>query len=103
MPRVKSTVVKLKGLPISSDRKFPKAARRQLPGPRQRVHRYRPGTVALQEIRRYQKGADLLIRRAPFQRLVREIMQLYDKEMRIQAQAFEALQESARSVPCRTV
>ena len=38
-------------------------------------HRYRPGTVALREIRRYQKGTDLLIRKAPFQRLVREIME----------------------------
>jgi histone H3 len=37
-------------------------------------HRYRPGTVALREIRRYQKGTELLIRKAPFQRLVREIM-----------------------------
>ena len=38
-------------------------------------HCYRPGTVALREIRRYQKGTELLIRKAPFQRLVREIMQ----------------------------
>ena len=37
-------------------------------------HRYRPGTVALREIRRYQKSTDLLIRKKPFQRLVREIM-----------------------------
>ena len=36
-------------------------------------HRYRPGTVALREIRRYQKSTDLLIRRAPFMRLVRKI------------------------------
>ena len=36
-------------------------------------HRYRPGTVALQEIRRYQKSTELLIRKLPFQRLVREI------------------------------
>ena len=38
-------------------------------------HRYRPGTVALREIRRYQKGTELLIRKKPFQRLVREIME----------------------------
>ena len=36
-------------------------------------HRYRPGTVALREIRRYQKSTDLLIRKLPFRRLVREI------------------------------
>jgi histone H3 len=39
----------------------------------QKPHRYRPGTVALREIRRYQKSFDLLIRKLPFQRLVREI------------------------------
>ena len=38
-------------------------------------HRYRPGTVALREIRRFQKSTELLIRRLPFQRLVREIAQ----------------------------
>lgn len=38
-------------------------------------HRFRPGTVALREIRRYQKTAELLIRKLPFQRLVREIAQ----------------------------
>jgi len=34
-------------------------------------HRFRPGTVALREIRKYQKSTDLLIRKLPFQRLVR--------------------------------
>ncbi len=45
-------------------------------GPRggvKKPHRYRPGTVALREIRRFQKSTDLLIRKAPFQRLVRKI------------------------------
>ena len=36
-------------------------------------HKYRPGTVALREIRRYQKTTELLIRKAPFLRLIREI------------------------------
>ena len=39
-------------------------------------HRYRPGTVALREIRKYQKSTELLIRKLPFQRLVREIAQV---------------------------
>ena len=39
-----------------------------------RVQRFRPGTVALREIRRYQKSTDLLIRKAPFQRVVRNIV-----------------------------
>jgi histone H3 len=36
-------------------------------------HRYRPGTVAICEIRKYQKNTDFLIRKAPFQRLVCKI------------------------------
>ncbi len=36
-------------------------------------HCYCPGTVAIREIRKYQKNTDLLIRKAPFQRLVKEI------------------------------
>ena len=46
-------------------------------------HRFRPGTVALREIRRYQKSTELLIRKLPFQRLVREIAQ--DFKVRTQA------------------
>jgi hypothetical protein len=41
--------------------------------PRRAAHRFRPGTVALREIRRYQKSTELLILKLPFQRLVREI------------------------------
>ena len=41
--------------------------------PKKKPHRYRAGTVALREIRRYQHGTELLIRKAPFSRLVREI------------------------------
>ena len=40
-----------------------------------RKHRYRPGTLALHEIRHYQKKTNLLIKRTPFARLVREIVQ----------------------------
>ncbi len=55
-------------------------------------HRYRPGTVALREIRKYQKSTDLLIRRLPFQRLVREIGQDFKTDLRFQASAILALQ-----------
>ena len=51
------------------------------------------GTVALREIRRYQKGTELLIRKAPFQRLVREIAQDFKKDLRFQSTAVLALQE----------
>ena len=60
-------------------------------------HRYRPGTVALREIRRYQKATDLLIRKAPFQRLVREIAQSFKSDLRFQSTAVLALQEAAEA------
>lgn len=61
-------------------------------------HRYRPGTVALREIRRYQKSADLLIRKLPFQRLVREIATDLSKQgVRFQGSAIEALQEASEA------
>ena len=59
--------------------------------------RYKPGTVALREIRRYQKSTDLLLPRAPFQRLVREITGAHDPDLRFQAQALIALQEAAEA------
>ena len=60
--------------------------------------RYWPGTVALREIRRYQKSTELLIRKLPFQRLVREIAQDLGK-MRIcfQSGAIIMLQEASEA------
>src|SRR5215210_6008234 len=57
-----------------------KAARKSAPvtGGVKKPHRYRPGTVALREIRRYQKSTDLLIRKLPFQRLIREILATFE-------------------------
>ena len=60
-------------------------------------HRFRPGTVALREIRRYQKSTDLLIRKLPFQRLVREIAQDFKTDLRFQASAIAALQEASEA------
>jgi histone H3 len=45
-------------------------------------HRYRSGTFALREIRRCQKSTELLIRKLPFQRLVREIAQDFKTDLR---------------------
>ena len=56
--------------------------------------RWKPGTVALREIKRYQKTHDLLLPFAPFNRLVREITRQYDSEMRFQPSALEAMQEA---------
>ncbi len=60
-------------------------------------HRYRPGTVALREIRKYQKSTDLLLRKLPFQRLVREIAQDFKTDLRFQSTAILALQEAAEA------
>lgn len=60
-------------------------------------HRYKPGTVALREIRRYQKTTDLLIRKLPFQRLVREIAQDFRSGLRFQSSAIGALQEAVEA------
>uniref|UniRef100_A0A667W8S1 H3 clustered histone 10 n=1 Tax=Myripristis murdjan TaxID=586833 RepID=A0A667W8S1_9TELE len=62
-----------------------------------KTHRYRPGTVALREIRRYQKSTELLIRKLPFQRLVREIAQDFKTDLRFQSSAVMALQEASEA------
>ncbi|ETO11801.1 hypothetical protein RFI_25575 [Reticulomyxa filosa] len=60
-------------------------------------HRYRPGTVALREIRKYQKSTELLIRKLPFQRFVRDIAQEYKQDLRFQSSAITALQEATEA------
>ncbi len=53
--------------------------------------------MALREIRRYQKSTELLIRKLPFQRLVREIAQDFKTDLRFQSTAILALQEAAEA------
>ncbi|KAE8243173.1 hypothetical protein A4X06_0g6500 [Tilletia controversa] len=60
-------------------------------------HRYKPGTVALREIRKYQKTTELCIRKLPFQRLVREISQDIKTDLRFQSGAIAALQEASEA------
>ena len=76
-----------------------KAARKSAPiqGGVKKPHRYRPGTVALREIRKFQKSTDLLIRKLPFQRVVREIAQQFKSDLRFQSQAVLALQEATEA------
>ena len=66
-------------------------------------HRYRAGTVALKDIRHFQKSTALLIRKLPFQRLVREIAQDFKIDLRFQSAAILCLQEAARGLSCRAV
>ncbi|KAF0775546.1 hypothetical protein AaE_000757 [Aphanomyces astaci] len=74
-----------------------KKTRPPVSGGIKKPHRYRPGTVALQEIRRFQKTTDLLLRKLPFQRLVREIAQDYKADLRFQSTAVIALQEATEA------
>ena len=62
-----------------------------------KAHRFRPGTVALREIRRFQKSTELLIRKLTFQRLVREIASEFKTDLRFQSSAVLALQEASEA------
>ena len=74
-----------------------KQPRSQAENPRaqHQPHRYRPGTVALREIWKYQKSTDLLIRKLPFQCLVHEILQGLGVGFRVTPAMVMALQEAA--------
>ena len=68
-------------------------------GHRCKPRRFRPGTVALRQIRKYQKSTELLIQKLPFQRLVREVVQeMFKTETyRFQSTAILALQEASEA------
>jgi histone H3 len=73
------------------------AARAAVPGTAKRPRRYRPGTIALRDIRRYQKSTELLIQKLPFQRLVRAIAAGISQDLRFQSHAILALQEASEA------
>jgi histone H3 len=98
MARTKITARKSTGGKAPRKQLATKAARKSAPSTGvKKPHRYRPGTVALREIRRYQKSTELLIRKLPFQRLVREIAQDFKTDLRFQSAAIGALQEASES------
>ena len=70
---------------------------KQSTGAIKKPHRYRPGIRALMEIRRYQKTTKLLIRKLPFQRLIREIAQDCKSDLHFQSSAIMALQEATEA------
>ena len=99
MARTKQTARKIMASKAPKRKLADKAVRKSAPttsGPR-KPHRFRPGTVALREIRRYQRSTDLLLRKLPFQRLVREVAQEFKTELRFQGSAVLALQEAAEA------
>ena len=99
MARTKQTARKSTGQKAPRKQLASKAARKSAPasGGLKKPHRFRPGTVALREIRKYQKSTDLLLRKLPFQRLVREIAHEFKAELRFQSSAVLALQEAAEA------
>jgi len=94
MARTKQTARQNLGLP---DQRMALASKsvKTAPTAPKKPHRFRPGTVALREIRKYQKSTDLLIRKRPFQRLVREIAQDHRPDYRWQSAALLAMQVCA--------
>lgn len=105
MARTKQTARKSTGGKCPRKALASKAARQSAPatGGVKKPHRCRPGTVALREIRRYQKSTDLLFRKLPFQRLVREITDdlcrrgVWKLDKRFQSHALLALQEASEA------
>ncbi|KAL7527341.1 hypothetical protein ACHAXR_003234, partial [Thalassiosira sp. AJA248-18] len=99
MARTKQSARKSTGGKAPRKQLATKAARKSAPnaGGVKKPHRYRPGTVALREIRRYQKSTDLLLRKSPFSRLAREITQDIHAGLRFQSTAMLALQEASEA------
>ncbi len=99
MARTKQTARKSTGGKAPRKQVAAKATRKASPssGGMKKPRRFRPGTVALREIRRYQKSTSLLLRRAPFQRLVREVASDFKSNLRMASGALGALQEATEA------
>jgi len=100
MARVKTTARKNGSKPKAAKAKTEASARKSSPTATpstKKPHRYRPGTVALRQIRQYQRTTNNLIQRAPFQRLVREIAQDFKQDVRFQGSAILAMQEASEA------
>jgi histone H3 len=99
MARTKQTARKSTGNKVPKKQLIQKTAKKSTINSIElkKSHRYKPGTVALREIRKLQKSTELLIRRLPFQRLVRELAQDFRNDLRFQSSAVLALQEAAEA------
>lgn len=96
MSRTKNTSRKSAGK-IAKPKPKPKPHKPSKPVPTTTPRRFRPGTIALRDIRRYQKGTEMLLRKLPFQRLVRELAQAEKEGVRFQASAVLAMQEATEA------
>ncbi len=70
----------------------PAMAKKKTGGPKIAPRRHRASTTALREIRKFQKTTELLIRKLPFQRLVRDIASSYKTDLKFKLTSLEALQ-----------
>ena len=111
MPKMKQVPMRFEGgkvVPIDAARRIAQKKINHVSGKSMKVvnqnandvkkkRRYKPGTFALREIRKYQKSHEPLLRKAPFHRLVREICQDYRADLRFQSLAMEAIQEASEA------
>ena len=99
MARTKQTARKSSGGKCPRKKLATRHAYKYRTGGIKKPTRYRPGTVALRQIRKYQKTTELLIQKIPFQRLVREVVQdmFPHVTLRMQSTALLALQEASEA------
>uniref|UniRef100_A0AC35UD91 Histone domain-containing protein n=1 Tax=Rhabditophanes sp. KR3021 TaxID=114890 RepID=A0AC35UD91_9BILA len=99
MVRIKQTARKSVGTFVTRNANFSIKAWKSAPaaGGIYKKRRFLPGTVALREVKKYQKSTELLIKKAPFQRLIREIAQTFKTDLRFQATAVMALQQASEA------
>ena len=93
MSRTKETARAKRSITSKKSKKAPKAAS----GVKRAQRRWRPGTVALREVKKYQRSTEMLIQRAPFQRLVREVSGAQKEGLRFQSSAILAIQEACEA------
>jgi histone H3 len=99
MAKTKQTARKSTGGKAPRKELATRAARKAAPGTGgvKKPHRYRPGTVAIREIKKYQKSSELLLRKLPFQRLVREVAQDFRVDLKFQGNSVLAVQEASEA------
>ncbi|XP_008568036.1 PREDICTED: histone H3.3C-like [Galeopterus variegatus] len=99
MTPTKQTARKLTGGKAPRKQLATKATHKSAPstGRVKKPHCYRPGTVALREIRCYQKSTEFLIHKHPFQHMVQEVSQDFKTDLHFQSAAIGALQEASEA------
>ncbi|KAJ3130803.1 histone H3.2, partial [Geranomyces variabilis] len=94
--KAKANVATVTNTPVARKKKAPYRKLPKLTG-QKRPYCFKPGTVALREIRRYQKTTNLLVAKAPFMRLVREVCQDFNRDIRFAKSSMLALQEASEA------